>query len=284
MIDNLLQSISNNSNDIIANADVVHESVPVREAFRGNDEGAAELRAHTAFREERPQLPDAFDASFRRPRAADLVNEAAEFAPIGDTTIFPFRTIAYLTITANDGTHWRGSAFLASPSTLVTAGHNVFIPEHGGWVQSIDVALGRNGSDFPYGEVTCTKFFTVRGWSDTKDPNFDYGAIVLPHPLGTTIGHLGLHEPADGELTQGIHITGYANREGQQFFGDGHIRSQNALRLYYDDTTAAGQSGAAVRFENSDFAIGIHGYDSGNLNSGVRINPTVHAQIRAWLV
>jgi glutamyl endopeptidase len=287
MADRLHEKVTNTEDDDFATARAAAPADLTWGPFQGDDEAADKLHQSRRMADSRAELVDAFEASFRQPAsmtARTVEAAAAGFGPLPDTTIYPFRVIAHLTITAADGTHWRGSAFLASPRTLITAGHNVYIPERGGWVHSVAVALGRNGDRFPYGEVTSRKFFTVRGWSDARDPNYDYGAIILSDPLGSTLGHLGLHEPLNGELGNTIDVSGYADETGRQWFGSGQVRERNSLRLYYDVTTAGGQSGAPVRFNGSPSAIAVHVYDSGALNSGVRINPAVHNQIRAWLV
>jgi glutamyl endopeptidase len=287
MDDRLHQNVTNTEDDDFATARAVAAADTTSESFQGDDAAAAQMHLSRGMTHSRPELADAFEASFRRPAAMatrSIAGAAFGFGPLIDTRVYPFRAVAHLTIEAADGTFWRGSAFFASARTLVTAGHNVFIPERSGWVRSIVVAPGRNGHDFPYDEVTSTKFFTVRGWSDARDPNYDYGAIVLPEPLGITLGFFGLHEPLNGELGRPVDVSGYADEPGRQWFGSGQIRERNDLRLYYDVSTAGGQSGAPVWFNGAPSAIAVHAYDSGNLNSGVRINPRVHNQIRAWLV
>lgn len=81
--------------------------------------------------------------------------------------------------------YW-GSEFV-SPRTLVTAGHCVYIkhspvPGRDGWVKKIQVMPGRNGSDLPFGGISATEVWSVKGWGDQGQENYDYGAIILPSP------------------------------------------------------------------------------------------------------
>lgn len=39
--------------------------------------------------------------------------------------------------------------------------------------------------------MTSTSFRSVTGWSNSGDPNYDYGAIILPTDLGNTTGWFG---------------------------------------------------------------------------------------------
>ena len=64
----------------------------------------------------------------------------------------------------------------------MTAGHCVYSHSHGGWAQSIEVIPGMNGAVRPYGSAVSTSFRSVTGWtgSPSGNPEFDYGAIILP--------------------------------------------------------------------------------------------------------
>jgi glutamyl endopeptidase len=115
---------------------------------------------------------------------------------IHSTTAYPWRANASLLITAADGSSWIGTGWFISPRTLITAGHCVCIKNSGvagrdGWVRSIRVMPGRNGSTLPYGSATSSSFRSVTAWTVSGDHNYDYGAIILPTPLGSTTGWYG---------------------------------------------------------------------------------------------
>ena len=71
----------------------------------------------------------------------------------------------------------------------MTAGHCVFSRGNGGWARSIEVIPGMDAANRPFGSQVATSFRSVNGWVNSSDPNFDYGAIVLPNcTLGTASG------------------------------------------------------------------------------------------------
>ena len=69
------------------------------------------------------------------------------------------------------------------------AGHVVyikaptFLPATAGSRAALRVP-GRNGNQQPFGVRMSTRFHSVRGWTEDDDEEYDYGAIVLPDPLG----------------------------------------------------------------------------------------------------
>ncbi|HEX8528156.1 trypsin-like serine peptidase, partial [Allosphingosinicella sp.] len=127
-------------------------------------------------------LRDVGTASFEEPSASmETVHGPDNRTQITDTATYPFRAIASLLITARDGSQYVGTGWFISPRTLITAGHCVYIKRSGresrdGWVKTIQVMPGRNGSMLPFQSVTSSQFFTVRGWADNGDESYDYGA------------------------------------------------------------------------------------------------------------
>lgn len=250
----------------------------------GNDALAEELRANGHSRP-LPTARDAFEADFFQVSRAGTLGT---WSPVADTTVYPWRAVAYLDIVtvARNGSkeNWRGTGFLVSPRTLVTAGHNVYFHDHGGWANSIEVHPGRNANGSPYGAVVARKFFSVRGWTDGRSNDYDYGAIVLDQDLGTSLGYFGLLEPSVQQLAKSeLQLAGYSNPSGEQVGGQGRSQSPTTdLRIYYDVPTAIGQSGAPLWFRDDPRAVAVHGYESSAYNSGVRVNAAVHSQLRQW--
>ncbi len=207
---------------------------------------------------------------------------------------YPWAVHAALRITARDGSGWIGTAFFVSPRVLVTAGHCVFIhatgsPRHG-WVRSIDVMPGRDGVDLPFGSVRSARFASVRGWTQNRDDEYDYGVIVLDTPLGSTTGWLGFGAFSDATLTSSFgNLSGYPGDRGggtEQWYMARRIDSVAARKVYYDIDTFGGQSGSAVyRISGGNrYAVGIHAYGVGArpLNSATRITRPVFDNLQAW--
>lgn len=240
-------------------------------------------------------LSDIGEASYGPPPPlAETVHGEDNRVKITNTSVYPWRVHASLLITAADNSQWIGTGWFISPRTLVTAGHVVYIKNSGvpgrdGWVKKMEVMPGRNGSSLPYGKVTATNFYTTINWTSLGDPNFDYGAIVLPtsSPLGNQTGWFGFGVFSDAELLASVgNIAGYPGDKpsGTMWYDAHQIASVDALKVYYDIDTVGGQSGSAVyRIVNGvRTAIAIHAYGGAVTNSGTRIVKHVYDNLVAW--
>lgn len=211
---------------------------------------------------------------------------------ITNTAVYPWRAIASLLITARDGSQWIGTGWFIGPRTLMTAGHCVYIKNSGvpgrdGWVRSIRVMPGRNGATLPYGAATSSNLRSVTGWTNSGDQNFDYGAIILPTPLGSTTGWFGFGVFPDAELRNTVgNIAGYPGDKpgGTMWYDARRIAAVNSRKVYYDIDTAGGQSGAPVYriINGARYGIAIHAYGGATTNSGTRISQPVFNNMVAW--
>ena len=210
---------------------------------------------------------------------------------ITNTSVFPWRAHASLRITAADGALYVGTGWFIGPHTLATAGHCVFIHAPGtarhGWVRSIQVMPGRNGSVLPFGSVTSTDFRSVTAWTQSKDQNFDYGAIRIPTELGNTVGWFGIGVYSDNTLLASTaNISGYPAEKpaGTQWYHARQVASVNSRKVYYATDTTGGQSGSAVYrvISGSRYGIAIHAYGGATANSGTRIVQDVFNNLVAW--
>jgi glutamyl endopeptidase len=238
-------------------------------------------------------LHDIGEASFGPPAAMiETVHGVDNRVKINNTNVYPWRATASLLITAADNSQWIGTAWFISARTLITAGHCVFIkgsgvPGRDGWVRRIVVMPGRNGSSLPYGSVTSTSFRSVTGWTNNGNPEFDYGAIILPTPLGNTTGTLGFGNYSDATLLASVgNIAGYPGDKpsGTMWYDARRIASVSARKVHYDIDTAGGQSGAAVYriVGGQRFAFAVHAYGGAVTNSGTRINGDVFNRMQSW--
>jgi V8-like Glu-specific endopeptidase len=238
-------------------------------------------------------LPDIGVASFGPPPPlAETVHGFDDRRQIHTTAEYPWRVNCALLITARDNSRWIGTAWFISPRTLITAGHVVYIkgspvPGRNGWVSSITVIPGQNGSQMPFGSATSTDFRTVSGWSQNGDENYDYGAIILPTELGKQTGWYGFGKYTDDELEGVIgNVSGYPGDKpsGTQWFDTRAIARVNNRKVFYDIDTAGGQSGSAVyqTIDGKRYAIAIHAYGGASVNSGTRINTPVYNNLVTW--
>ncbi|MBC8083649.1 MAG: serine protease [Hymenobacter sp.] len=224
--------------------------------------------------------------------SAETVHGLDDRIQITNTAVYPWRANASLLITARDGSQWIGTGWFIGPHTLMTAGHVVFIKNSGvpgrdGFVQSIRVMPGRNGAALPYGAVLSSNLRTVAGWSTNGDPNFDYGAIILPTNLGNTTGWYGFGVYSDADLLSAIgNIAGYPGDKpsGTQWYAARRLEAVDSRKVYYDIDTAGGQSGSAVYriINGARYAVAIHAYGGATTNSGTRIVQPVFNNMVAW--
>jgi glutamyl endopeptidase len=233
------------------------------------------------------------EATFGPLAVPETVHDGDDRIQIADTSMYPWRAYASLLITAADSSQYIGTGWFIGPRTLITAGHCVFIhapgrPAHG-WVRSIQVMPGRNGSALPFGSATSTDFRSVGGWTNNQDENYDYGAIIIPTELGNAVGWFGFGVYPDNELLASTaNIGGYPGDKpsGTQWFFARQVASVKPMKVFYDIDTAGGQSGSAVfRLVNGDrYAIAVHAYGGPTTNSGTRITQEVYDNLLAWRV
>ena len=239
-------------------------------------------------------LRDAGEASFEPvPRQESVIGDDGR-RRISPADKYPWRAHCALRITARDGSQWVGTAFFIAPRVLATAGHCVFIhsgsASRHGWARQIEVMPGRDGASLPYGTAVATRFYSVRGWTENRDDEYDYGVIILSEPLGSRTGWLGYGTYSDGNLVGRIaNLSGYPQDRGngtEQWYMAGRIASVGTRKVYYPIDSFGGQSGSAVYriINGSRFAVGIHAYgvDSTGFNSATRISRPVFDNLKAW--
>jgi glutamyl endopeptidase len=128
-------------------------------------------------------------------------------------------------------------------------------------------------------------------WRLEKNLDFDYGVIILPpdKPLGAQVGIFNVNPFSDQELLgERVTISGYPDNvpEGTQWVETNPIKRVEQAHLLYDIFTEDGQSGSPVFFggDESQTACAIHNFGNVPFNRGVRITPSVIAQLNAWKV
>jgi len=242
-----------------------------------------------------PQLEGLVDigaASFGEPPRLENVIGTDERIRITDTEKYPWRITASLLITAADNSQWIGTGWFISPRTLITAGHVVYIKHSGvpgrdGWVKKIQVMPARNENKLPYGGMSSTEFFSVKGWGEEGLENYDYGAIILPGGFPQNLGYFSFGVYDDAKLMGNIaNVEGYPGDkpQGTLWYDNREISSLSADKIYYAADTAGGQSGCPVYIidETVRKAIAIHAYGGRTANSGTRISSQVYDNLVAW--
>jgi glutamyl endopeptidase len=238
-------------------------------------------------------LPDIAIASFGEPPpVAETVHGPDDRVQITNTAAYPWRVHASLAIVARDNSRWIGTGWFIGPRTLVTAGHVVYIkgsgvPGRDGWVKSIDVMPGRNGSTLPFGSVRSVSFRSVLGWTRDGSEFFDYGAIIIPTQLGNTVGWFGYGVYSDADLRAAtVNISGYPGDKppGTQWYDSHGVAAVDSRKVFYDIDTMGGQSGSAVYriVGGKRIGVAVHAYGGATTNSGTRISTPVYNNLTAW--
>ncbi len=218
-----------------------------------------------------------------------IIGPTDDRVQVGATTDYPWRCICSLLITANDGSNWIGSGWLIGPRTVVTAGHCVYMSQHGGWASSIEVIPGRNGANRPYGSCVSSDLRSVQGWTQDNNTDYDYGVILLPESgaLGNQVGWFGFVNYSDDQLKgQPVNIAGYPGDKpaGTQWFHSDKVTEVDERKITYTVDTVGGQSGSPVWMyqDGNRYGVAIHTNGQSSGNSGTRITTDVYQNLVNW--
>ncbi|MNW44177.1 Glutamyl endopeptidase precursor [compost metagenome] len=206
-----------------------------------------------------------------------------------ETAKFPWSAVCRLIITLDDGRQGVGTGWLCGPATVITAGHCVFDSETRKWHKSIVVIPGKDDRLEPYDRFTVAPehFWSVNGWVQDGNQEYDYGAIILNSTIGNNTGYLGFrYDPNDAINQKPILNTGYpSDKNGTQWYMKGIVNDVQERKVYYKLDTMGGNSGGPVCLGETNQAICIHAYGgcaANRSNSGTRINRDVYANVLKW--
>lgn len=243
--------------------------------------GGAELAALDAIYGSYPELLDQ--------AVAEVVIGPDNRIRVQNTAVYPWRAICALRIQAANGARFIGTGWLVSPRTVITAGHCVYMHDAGGWARSIEVIPGLDEASRPFGSHVGTVLKSVTGWTQSKNRDFDYGAIILPpgNRPGAQTGTFGFAVRDDAFLRNAnLNLSGYPGDKGgsQQWFHARTTKSVSSRVITYEIDTAGGQSGSPVWvLQNGQrTAVGIHTNGHGSGNSATRIVTQVFDHLTNW--
>ncbi|MFC7440381.1 trypsin-like serine peptidase [Laceyella putida] len=205
---------------------------------------------------------------------------------VTDTASYPYSAIVHIVSDIGGCTGW-----LIGPDTVATAGHCIYDPNNNKWASSATVYPGRDGDSLPYGSANGVEFFSVSGWVQNGDSNYDYGAIKLDKDIGNATGWFGYRYQSGSLNGTAENISGYPGDKtyGTQWQHADQIRETQTYKLLYANDTYGGQSGSPV-YQNSysdcgTCAIAIHTngvYGGSSYNRGTRITQEVYNNLNTW--
>lgn len=210
---------------------------------------------------------------------------------VTDTT----RTVAWQTtaLIYDASTGGWCTGFMIGPDTVATAGHCVYdYHNRRGWwsLSQTRVYPAYNGytNTAPFGSCSVRNLYTVRGWVDTGNWDYDYGAIKLNCTIGNRTGWYGLTNGGYNTSTR-LTTQGYPSDKrpaysmwAQHGTITGYAGSNQAQLTTYMDIIP-GQSGSPVYRTDANCprcAIGIVSWESPTVNG---INRLTTASVN-WLI
>lgn len=225
---------------------------------------------------------------------------------VTDTRIYPWSTIGELRMAFPNGKTYTGTATLIDEQHVLTAAHNVFGNDIGGWAKTVYFQPARNGDHYPYGTVGGSKVFITEDYFTLSppDPNRnsdgtvedytlytqDYAVVRLQRPL--KLPFMGTYAASDTQLDDApVRITGYPGdkTEGTMWTAAGPLAKPDEHFLFYKVDTFRGESGSGL-FVDLDLPIGksivgvhVAGDRKLGTNFAVRLMNTEIYQIKAWM-
>ncbi|MBL0941710.1 MAG: patatin-like phospholipase family protein [Alphaproteobacteria bacterium] len=173
-----------------------------------------------------------------------------------------------------------GSGVLIGPNHVLTAGHNIYDHEKGGWAKEIIFTPCQHNKSKPFGEARGIILKTFNKWINGKGKEYEYdmGLIILDNAIGYKAGWAGLISLNDEfyESSREFRIAGYPNKgvkiqkqqgkykikSAQMYEHSGRVKEYKKKRLYYEINTRYGQSGSPIlaRIKRKDGVEGLKGY------------------------
>ena len=198
--------------------------------------------------------------------------------PIPDTTSLPWRCIAMLTITYENGVRGTGTAWFLGGKALGTAGHNIRDPQHGRATEIL-VSPAFDGATAPFGTYRVHQTYCDPAWlSGSPDPSLDFGVLVLDDDIvGRRLGWFGYASYDDRQLTRLlVNVSGYPARRASrtQHYNGGRVDEVSKQFLRYTFDTVGGMSGAPIfaLFGEQRVVVGIHTSGNDRANRARRID------------
>jgi V8-like Glu-specific endopeptidase len=203
--------------------------------------------------------------------------------PVPDTTSVPWRCVALLSITYEDGIRATGTAWFMSAKALGTAGHNIRHPEHGRATEIL-VSPAFDGSTAPFGTYRVNQTYCDPAWlNGNTDAGLDFGVLVLDdNSVGLRLGWFGFAAYDDRQLNKLLlNVSGYPmDRVSRtQHYNGGRIDDVDSMFLRYTFDTVGGMSGAPIfaLFGEQRVVVGIHTSGNDRSNRARRIDRSLYA-------
>ena len=202
---------------------------------------------------------------------------------INNPSQYPYSAIAYMEAEGHCGCEWTGSAFMVSPSWLMTAGHCLYCTDHNEWAKTIDFYFGyksRKNCYYRY-EGRWTAWVSnavVSGGNYSQD---DYGYVKLEKRVGDKTGWFGMRMLSDSEISYSwYNVVGYRHGVIKRDYGMATVK--NSKQIDHNADTEGGYSGCPI-FDDDYYAVAINTshYIDESANIGRRITSALLSEMRS---
>lgn len=225
---------------------------------------------------------------------------------VTDTTNYPWLTIGQLWMSFPNGKSYTGTGTLIDRQHVLTAAHNVFGRDIGGWAKEVYFMPARDGDHKPYGTLPAARVFITEEYftlspadpNETPDGNVedytlyteDYAVVRLQKPVDLPI--MGMVAATDRQLDGAVaRITGYPGDkpDGTMWTDTGPIAKPDAHFLFYKIDTWKGESGSGLFVDlplpEGKSIVGVHVAGSRRLDSNFAVRLTDHEvkQVIDWM-
>lgn len=200
---------------------------------------------------------------------------------VNNTRKAPYSSIVYIEAKfKNSDKTYRFSGFLIADNIVVTAAHCLYDEGKGGWPTSITVKPGKDGElSMPYGLAKGRVAGVSTQWKETRDNNYDWGAIKTYHSFVGSPGKLSMATTPDNSEFS-AEISGYPRQfpAGHNMYNQVHATgtafTYNDYTIAYQIDATNGQSGAPI-LDSNNIVRAIHSRGGTICNYGARITPNV---------
>jgi glutamyl endopeptidase len=189
-------------------------------------------------------------------------------------------------MTFPNGQRFSGTGTLIGKSSVLTAGHNVYSEENGGWVDQVEIFPGLDGTFMPFGRLFGSGWGTFKPWKSRQDPRYNIAHVDVDEIIGDTAGWLGVGK-TNGIVGMPATLAGYPTDRDDgtfQYSASGPIGTANQDFLTYSIDADDAQTGGAIQRVVGDkvFVAAVHTGSVGGQNRGVRLNAPRLKIVRQW--
>ncbi len=201
---------------------------------------------------------------------------------VDNTTGSPQRNVCFIEVRFPDGYEGRGTGTLVNFDVVLTAGHVIYQPEHGGYANYIWVVPGMyDYVTWPLGTAHGSRTALPSGW--VNDHNYDYDwAVVKLTKSFDTYQLYGYYKDNSVELNRTVVTYGYPCDGGTRMMTcEGNVLSATDYTMNVNNDLSKGDSGCPVIDKDLGRLVGVfstmykNGWGTPQYNTVVKINQTV---------